>query len=186
MAINVTPVPEVRNASEYTSFADLGPISVTPILPKLTEKIVVRNYLWPLMDNEQMHGQFEFRPTGSTTAALVELMHLLYTLCSIRVFDYVRCILIDYSKAFDVVNHEILLTELIDLCLNNFIFSWIANFLTGRSQSVKMGDVKSAFLLIPRSIVQGSGLFFMNVAKANSGSHKSPGRSQPRSQILPN
>ena len=37
--------------------------------------------------------------------------------------------------------------------LNNSIFSWIANFLTGRSQSVKIGDVKSAFLLITRSIV---------------------------------
>ena len=72
--------------------------------------------------------------------------------------DYVRCILIDYSKAFNVVNHEILLTELSDLGLNNSIFSWIANFLTGRFLSVKIGDVKSAFLLITRSIVHGSGL----------------------------
>ena len=153
----VTSVPKVRNASEYTSFADLRPISVTPILSRLTEKIVVRKYLWPLMDNEQMRDQFAFRPTGSTTTALIELMHLLYSMFD-RGNDYVRCILIDYSKAFDVVNHEILLTELSDLGLNNSIFSWIANFLTGRSQSVKMGDVKSAFLLITRSIVQGSRL----------------------------
>ena len=104
-----------------------------------------------------MRDQFAFRPTGSTTAALIELMHLLYSMFD-QGNDYVRCILIDYSKAFDVVNHEILLTELSDLGLNNSIFSWIANFLTGRSQSVKMGDVKSAFLLITRSIVQGSGL----------------------------
>ena len=135
----VTPVPKVRNASEYTSFADLRPISVTPILSRLTEKIVVRKYLWPLMDNEHMRDQFAFTMFDQGN-------------------DYVRCILIDYSKAFDVVNHEILLTELSDLGLNNSIFSWIANFLTGRSQSVKMGDVKSAFLLITRSIVHGSGL----------------------------
>ena len=118
----VTPVPKVRNASEYTSFADLRPISVTPILSRLTEKIVVRKYLWPLMDNEQMLDQFAFRPTGSTTAALIDLMHLLYSMFD-QGNDYVRCILIDYSKAFDVVNHEILLTELSDLGLNNSIFS---------------------------------------------------------------
>ena len=35
---------------------------------------------WPLMDNEQMRDQFAFRPTGSTTAALIELMHLLYSM----------------------------------------------------------------------------------------------------------
>ena len=67
--------------------------------------------------------------------------------------------LIDYSKALGVVNYEILLlTELSDLDLNNSIFSWIANLLTGRSQSVKMGEVKSSFPLITRSIFQDSGL----------------------------
>ena len=125
-------MPKVRNAPEYTSFADLRPISVTPILSRLAEKIVVRKYLWPLMDNEQMRDQFAFRPTGSTTAALIELMHLLYFMFD-QGNDYVRCILIDYSKAFDVVNHEILLTELSDLSLNNSIFSWIANCLQWRS-----------------------------------------------------
>ena len=95
----VTPVPKVRNASEYTSFADLRLISVTPILSRVTENIVVRKYLWPLMDNELMRDQFAFRPTGSTTAALIELMPLLYSMFD-QGNDYVRCILIDYSKAF--------------------------------------------------------------------------------------
>ena len=96
-------MPRVRNASEYNSFADLRPISVTPILSKLTEKIVVRKYPWPFMDNEQMRDQFAFRPTGSTTAALIDLMHLLYSMFD-QGNDYVRCILIDYGKALDVVN----------------------------------------------------------------------------------
>ena len=48
--------------------------------------------------------------------------------------DYVRCLLIDFSKAFDVVNHEILLKELSGLGLNKSIFQWIADFLRGRFQ----------------------------------------------------
>ena len=54
-------------------------------------------------------------------------------------------------------NHEILLRELSTLGLNNSIFNWIADFWTDRSQAVKMGDIISAFLMITRSFVQGSG-----------------------------
>ena len=98
-----------------------------------------------------------FKPTGSTTSALVELLHLVHTMFD-QGNDYVRCILIDFSKAFDVVNHEILLKELSTLGMNSSIYNWIADFLTGRSQAVKLGDIVSAFLMITRSIVQGSGL----------------------------
>ena len=42
--------------------------------------------------------------------------------------DYVRCILIDYSKAFDVINHVILLKELAGLRLHHSIYKWIASF----------------------------------------------------------
>ena len=139
-----TPVPKVRNVSEYRDFADLRPISVTPILSRLVEKIVVRRYLWPLMDDEQMNDQFAFRSTGSTTAALITLIHTIYSMFD-QGNDYIRCVLIDYSKAFDVVNHEILLNELGTLGLHDSIFKWIANFLTGRGQAVKIGAFISAF-----------------------------------------
>ena len=54
----ITPIPKVRKASEYRDFADLRLISVTPILFRLVEKIVVRRYLWPLMDDEQIFRSF--------------------------------------------------------------------------------------------------------------------------------
>ena len=109
------------------------------------------------MNNEQMSDQFAFKPTGSTTAAIIELLHIVLSMLD-QGNDYVKCILIDYSKAFDVVNHEILLQELSKLGLTSSIFNWIADFLTGCSQAVKLGDIISAFLFITRSIVQGSGL----------------------------
>ena len=104
-----------------------------------------------------MNDQFAFRPSGSTTAALITLMHTIYSMFD-QGNDYIRCVLIDYSKAFDVVNHEILLNELGTLGLHDSIFKWIANFLTGRTQAVKIGAFISAFLMITRSIVQGSDL----------------------------
>jgi hypothetical protein len=72
--------------------------------------------------------------------------------------DYVRCLLIDYSKAFDSVNHFVLIDELATIGLPRVMFKWISDFLSGRSQSVKMGVLQSAFLDITQSIVQGSGI----------------------------
>ena len=49
---------------------------------------------------------------------------------------YVRCILVDYSKAFDTINHEILFAKLSKLPVPYPIIKWIMNFLTGRLQAV--------------------------------------------------
>ena len=64
----------------------------------------------------------------------------------------------DYSKAFDTVNHTLLIEELSSLGLPRPIFLLIANFLEGCTQTVKIGDLLSAYLEITRSIVQWSGL----------------------------
>jgi len=73
------------------------------------------------------------------------------------IYYYVRCVLIDFSKAFDTVNHSILIEKLKRLKLPTFIHGWILNFLTDRKQSTKFnGELLSS--IITRSIVQGSGL----------------------------
>jgi len=51
--------------------------------------------------------------------------------------SYVRCLLIDFSKAFDVVRRSILLSNISRLNLQPMILSWIIAFLTGRSQVSK-------------------------------------------------
>ena len=153
----VTPVPKVKQVSEFTGLSDLRPISVTPILSRILEKIIVRKYLWPTLDDDLMDDQFAYRPTGSTTAALIQMLHYIYEKFESG-NDYVRCLLIDYSKAFDTVNHSVLIKELSTLGLPRPIFKLIANFLEGRTQAVKIGTLMSTLLRITRSIVQGSGL----------------------------
>jgi len=71
---------------------------------------------------------------------------------------YVHCLLVDFSKAFDVVNHEILLDKLTALELPPFVLNWIISFLVGRSQICKVGDELSTICAITRGIIQGSGV----------------------------
>ena len=72
--------------------------------------------------------------------------------------DYVRCILVDFSKAFDTINHSILFAKLSKLSLPANVISWTMNFLTGRSQAVILDGLVSCFIKITQSVVQGSGI----------------------------
>ena len=149
----ITPVPKVTSPQ---NLSDLRLISVTPILSRLVEKFIARKYLTPALPTKLLEDQYAYRPTGSTTAALVDISH--HITLMLETNTYVRCILIDYSKAFDTINHEILFAKLRTLSIPQLIKQWIMNFLTGRTQAVVTEGTTSNWLPISRSIVQGSGL----------------------------
>ena len=149
----VTPVPKTAKPS---TLGELRPISVTSILSRLTERLIVQQYLLPAIPPDLIADQFAFRPSGSTTAALTFLVH--HVTKFLEDCNYVRVLLIDYSKAFDSVNHEILADKLKALPIPPFVLNWIINFLTGRTQAVFCNGTMSRLLKITQSIVQGSGL----------------------------
>jgi len=60
----VTPVPKIPQPQQL---ADCRPISVTPILSRVAEKLVVTRWLRPAIPPENIADQFAFKPTGSTT-----------------------------------------------------------------------------------------------------------------------
>ena len=149
----VTPVPK---RTPPTGFSDLRPISVTPILSRVTERLIVHKYLLPALPSGQILDQFAYKPTGSTTAALIAITHHISRL--LESSSYVRCILIDYSKAFDSINHSILFQKLLQLNLPPNVLLWIINFLSSRTQAVSSFGQISGWLPISQSIIQGSGI----------------------------
>jgi len=68
----VTPVPKKTTPID---FSDLRPISVTPIMCRVTERLIVSKYLLPALPPDQVLDQFAYKPTGSTTAALIAITH---------------------------------------------------------------------------------------------------------------
>jgi len=99
----ITPVPKVSNPKEL---ADFRPISVTPLISRIVERILVNKFVLPALPVNLLADQFAYRPTCSTTAALVALEH--HTAQYLESASFVRCLLIDYSKAFDTISHPIL------------------------------------------------------------------------------
>jgi hypothetical protein len=147
----VTPVPKVPKPNAVTDFR---PISVTPILSRLTESVIVKQYLRPALLSSDVSDQFAFRPTGSTSAALVYIMHKITFLLETN--NYVRCLLIDFSKAFDVVDRDILMAKLNNLSTPVPIKLWIADFLSNRTQVTKVNNTLSNVKPINLGVVQGS------------------------------
>ena len=78
----------------------------------------------------KLNDQFGFKPTGSTTAALVDITNTISIMLETN--KYVRCLLIDFSKAFDSVDHLIILNKLKAFNIADNIIRWVASFLTDR------------------------------------------------------
>ena len=100
------------------------------------------------------NGQHGFRPGHSCESALHEM---------ISDFNSIRdrgeiglCLLIDFRKAFDLVDSVLLLNKLFHLGFNNSSLSLIKNYFENRSQTVKVNGCASASLPIRLSIPQGS------------------------------
>ena len=64
-------------------------------------------------------------------------------------------IFFDFSKAFDLVDHEILLSKLSQM-LPEWITSWIAAYLTSRTQRVKTGDIFTEWKPVEAGVIQGT------------------------------
>ena len=106
---------------------------------------------------ELLKDQYAFRPTGSTCCATVDFIH--HSTLMLENNSNIRCLFIDFSKAFDVIRHSILLSKISSLNIPPMALNWIIAFLTGRSQVCKTPDGRfSDPQPITSSIVQRSGI----------------------------
>ena len=64
--------------------------------------------------------------------------------------------LVDFSKAFDLVDHSVLLNKLKQLNINTSLWLWIQSFLTDRTQQVKLPGALSTKRFCPAGVPQGS------------------------------
>ena len=117
-------------------------------------------FIYPALDKPppdlNFSDQYAFRPTGSTTAAIVALLH---TICSmLSTNSYVRVFAIDFSKAFDSIRHHKLLDKMSSLHIPDQIFNWMENFLSGRAHCTRFRDELSPVATISASVVQGSSI----------------------------
>ena len=154
---SIRPIPKVPAPSGH---ADFRPISITPVLTRLVEKTVVRSFLYPAFlkppPSLSFQDQYAFRPTGSTTAAIISILHNITSLLITN--PYVIVIAIDFSKVFDTVRHSSLLQKVAYLHIPEYVYNWILDFLQGQSHCTVYNEKSSELCEITASIIQGSAI----------------------------
>ena len=96
-------------------------------------------------------------PRKSTTQALVYNLHLIHAGLDIE-HCYARLFFADFRKGFDLVDHNIIISELNNLHVHPAIIGWIKAFLTGRQQCVKVAMVSSSWKRMNGGLLQGTKL----------------------------
>jgi hypothetical protein len=127
-------------------------------MSRLTEKLLVNKWIKPIISHSNYNDQFGFKNTGSTTCALIKIIDDIVSSLDKQNCHQVKALLLDFSKAFDVVDHSIVLRKINILNIPQYIKNWINSFLTDRSQRVKINGVTSSDEAVNRGIVQGSAL----------------------------
>ena len=150
---NIILIPKGSSPSQFP--LDYRPISVISIISKVYEKLISQ-WLYKFVDSIKVlpNTQFGFRKGFGTTDALLLLTHDLQSSLDKRAES--RIVSLDFSSAFDLVNHQGLLYKLKSMGVGEPVFNIFKDFLTNRQQRVSVEGNFSKFKPVVSGIPQGS------------------------------
>ena len=131
------------------------PISVLPSFSKIMEKLVYNRLMAYLTRHNILYDyQFGFRSHHDTTLAVIEMIDRITAAIDSKCYSL--GIFIDLSKAFDSINHQILLEKLHHYGIRGIAHKWFLSYLTNRQQYVDINGYKSTRMKISCGVPQGS------------------------------
>ena len=131
------------------------PISNLCVISKIFEKLTYNR----MMSFTEKHDllsecQFGFRKRKNITLAAMKLTSMIVDAYHERA--YAACFFLDLRKAFDIIDHEILLTKLGHMGFRGHISQYLTSYITNRKQFVQIKDFKSNDCQITKGVPQGS------------------------------
>jgi hypothetical protein len=131
------------------------PISLTSIPCKIMEHVIVHAMMNHMETNRLLHPeQHGFRRQRSCETQLIGLVDELTQ--ELENGHQTDVIALDFSKAFDKVNHSLLIQKLKRYGITGAINRWIESFLSNRQQSVIVDDITSDPIPVESGVPQGS------------------------------
>ena len=149
-------IPAAKSSPALDVDSDFRPISLTPIVSKILESFPYNLLLQSIRDQIDKL-QFGSIKGSNTTTALIHLLHKRYEAMDIP-GACLRICMLDFSKAFDRIDFNILMQKLINMRVHPILINWIANFLTDRSQRTRIGSNFSSLRTTNGGVPQGTKL----------------------------
>jgi hypothetical protein len=153
--LKVTKVIPIFKSKDHSNFENYHPISLLPTFSKIFERLVY-NRLFKYINANQIltTAQYGFQRKLSTEQAIIELQNRVIENLSSKKF----ClgIFIDLSKAFDTLNHRILLDKLFSYGIRGISHKWFTSYLHNRTQYTEYLSCKSSMGNVCCGVPQGS------------------------------
>ena len=148
-------IAPILKSGDRSQVSNYRPISILSCIPKVFESLVC-DYLSAGLNGSFIDQQFGFLPHRSTELNLLTFTDFL--LESLEEGSHVHAIYTDFTKAFDRVNHKILIKKLRDTGIWGKLLDWLTSYLTDRVQIVRILNFQSSEIKIPSGVPQGSHL----------------------------
>ena len=151
----VAMVTPIHKSGDLENPSNYRPISILPVLSKTIEH-AVNSQLTQYLSDRGLISQYQygFRKDHSTTYLMLDLFDKIYSAKSKQ--RHPGIIFLDIKKAFDTVNHGILLAKLKHYGVRGLALKWFESYLTGRRQQTRVGSRISNFVDITSGVPQGS------------------------------
>ena len=147
-----TPLFKIR---ENYKLGNYRPISVLPYFSKILEKIMYNRLYKYLTDSSILYKkQFGFQEGHSSEHAIVQLVDQIRS--SFESKQYTLGVFVDLSKAFDTVNHKILISKLENYGIRGENLLWFISYLTNGTEFIKYNNLNTSFQKIVCGVPQGS------------------------------
>ena len=153
--MKIAKVIPLFKKGDKQDISNYRPISLLSSLSKILEKIIYSR----TVNFFKLHGifsnfQFGFREKHSTIHALLTFLDKVAH--AIDKYSHLVGIFLDFSKAFDTINHEILLYKLSQYGIRGKALEWFRNYLTNRKQYVSLNNCNSNLHGVNCGVPQGS------------------------------
>ena len=154
-ALKTAKVIPLHKGESVLTVSNYRPISLLPIFSKIFERLIF-NRLTEFIEKKNIltKNQFGFQKNKSTELAVTSIISRITNANDNKESSY--CIFLDFAKAFDTVNHDILLEKLKHYGIKNKAFLWFKSYLSKRTQYTQIGDKLSDVGYIKHGVPQGS------------------------------
>lgn len=145
----------LHKGSDKHDINNYRPISLLPLPGKLLESIIyTRLYLLLELNHILTDKQSGFRSARSTIDAGSNLIDSI--LHGLNSKNHVGVLYSDLQKAFDSINHDVLLQKLEMYGVREIELRWFRSYLSDRQQSILVNNVTSEYRFLSHGVSQGS------------------------------
>ena len=153
--LKIAKVIPLHKSGSRAEVSNYRPISLLSCFSKIYEKIMQARLLNHLKSEKILFdSQYGFRAGHSCEHALLEAQHHIQR--ALEKKQVTALLLIDYSKAFDMVDSSILLRKLEHYGVRDIALSWFRSYLTDREQYVNVNNCNSTLHKLKYGVPQGS------------------------------